>query len=67
MDLSRLTEAQIKTLVERHRARDVSFYSPSWKRHARIRWRLYNAENGFYAGLKGGNDESERSEKTISG
>lgn len=49
----KLTDSHIAEMVRRHKGRDVSFYSPSFKRHARIRWRLYNCETGFW---RRGND-----------
>jgi len=42
MNLSRLTLEQIDTIIARHTARDVSFFSPSFPRHAGVRWTLEN-------------------------
>jgi hypothetical protein len=46
MNLKKLSQEQLKKIIERHKARDVSYFSPSWDRHAMVRWRLYNAETG---------------------
>ena len=35
-----MTLSQIEEIIRRHSKRDISFMSPSWKRHARVRWKL---------------------------
>lgn len=44
MNLAALNDGQFKEVLRRHKARDVSFHSPSYKRRAMVRWRLYLEE-----------------------
>ena len=37
-----MTLDQLDTIIARHTARDIPFNSPSWQRHAAVRWRLEN-------------------------